>query len=173
MKNENVEMSISAKSFLLRLKSNEFIYALALIIILIVIINLLFIQNSIGKGIILCIVFIAFLLDFTFLIRKKRFFLQYILIEDDAIDVKVFSWGKLYIEGKFDRSKISAELALHKERDVSLELIFHFDQTIVKVHEDTYWNRECMLKLINWLIEDDYLQLNDDCKKLLKQKSIP
>lgn len=166
-------MSISAKSFLVRLKSNEIIYALALMIILIVIINLLFVENSIGKGIVLGVVFIGFLIDFIFLIRKKRFFLQYILIDDDAIDVKVFSWGKLYIEGKFDRSKISTELVLHKERHVSLELIFQFDKVIVKVYEDTYWNREHMLKLINWLVEEAYLQLNDDCKKMLKQKNIP
>lgn len=157
-----------AKSFLLRMKPNEYVYALILMMLVIVIFYLFVTKEPISKGIILSAVFFGFLIDFIQRIKKKKFFLQYVLFENSGIKVKVYSWGKVIIDEYFDKSKISAQIVLHKERHVSIELIFQFDKLNVLVQEDTYWNRERMLKLINWLIEDDYLQLNEECKKFLE-----
>lgn len=166
---QEFEISIDGKSILARLKFNEFLYAFILIAIFIVVIYFFVFQQSFFKGGFLGVVLVAFVYDFINGIKKRRYFLQYLKIEDSGIKLNVFSNGKVFIDDFFDRSNVTIELVFIKERHVSIKLILKINDEIIEIYEDAYLDQGRMLKLIDLLIESSYLVLNQESISELKE----
>lgn len=166
---QEFEISIDGKSILARLKFNEFLYAFLLIAIFIVVIYFFVFKQSFFKGGFLSVVLVAFVYDFINGIKKRRYFLQYLKIEDSGIKLNVFSNGRIFLDDFFDRSNVTIELVFIKERHVSIKLIFKINDEIIEIYEDAYLDQGRMLKLIDLLIESSYLVLNQESISELKE----
>lgn len=166
---QEFEISIDGKSILARLKFNEFLYAFILIALFFVVVYFFVFQQSFFNGGFLGIVLVAFVYDFIKIIKERRYFLNYLKIQETGIQLKVFSNGKIFIDEYFDQSDIKIELVFVKNRHVSIKLILNLKETIIEINEDAAMFRDRMLKLIDLLIESSFLDLNQEILNDLKE----
>lgn len=168
LKTKQIEHNEAAKFFWNRLRFNEYLNFAGLLVMLMILFNWFVVQHAIIGGIMLLIVFVAFLIDFVLHLKKKQFFLQNIQVHDEVVIARFYSWGKLFNEGQFNRSQISVQLALKKERNITLKLVFVLEGTEITIYEDPNWTKERIIILVDWLIQSCFLILDKESKEYIE-----
>lgn len=93
-------------------------------------------------------VFLFGIFDFSRSICKKKYFVEFIDLEEKPIKLKIYKWSKLIIDKSFDANKMEITASIKRKRYNTIVLVVQIDGKEYPIFENALWTSNKLRQII-------------------------